>query len=66
MPAVLSVGLTLFVIGIVFALFYAEPPEGAREVLFMLLGIVVKEWANSMHYWYGTTRSSADKTKLIK
>lgn len=61
MPAVLSVGLTLFVMAIVYALFYSEPPQGAREVLFMLLGVVVKEWSNSMHFWYGTTRSSANK-----
>ena len=61
MPAVLSVALTLFIIAIVCALFYTEPPQGAREVLFMLLGVVVKEWSNSCHYWYGTTRSSANK-----
>ena len=66
MPAMLSVCLTMFIIGIVSALFYTEPPEGAREVLFMLLGVVIKEWSNSMHYWYGTTRSSHDKTKLLK
>lgn len=66
MPAMLSVCLTFFIVGIVTALFYTEPPEGAREVLFMLLGVVIKEWSNSMHYWYGTTRSSQDKTKLLK
>ena len=66
MPAVLSISLTGFVVGIVCALFYTSPPEGAREVLFMLLGVVIKEWSNSMHYWYGTTRSSQEKTKLLK
>ena len=66
MPAILSVSLTTFIVGIVCALFYTEPPQGAREVLFMLLGVVIKEWSNSMHYWYGTTRSSSEKTKLLK
>jgi len=66
MPAILSISLTLFIVGIVCALFLTEPPAGAREVLFMLLGVVIKEWSNSMHYWYGTTRSSSDKNKLIK
>jgi hypothetical protein len=61
MPAVISVGLTIFVMAIVYALFYSEPPQGAREVLFMLLGVVVKEWSNSLHFWFGTTRSSANK-----
>lgn len=66
MPAVLSIALTLFIVGIVCALFLTEPPAGAREVLFMLLGVVIKEWSNSMHYWYGTTRSSSDKNKMMK
>ena len=65
MPAVLSVGLTLFVMVIVYALFYAEPPQGAREVLYMLLGVVIKEWSNSCHYWYGTTQSSQLKTDIM-
>jgi len=65
MPSVMVVMLSVFVVGIVYLLFFYEPPEGSRDVLFMLLGIVVKEWANAMHYWYGTTRSSAQKTNLI-
>jgi len=65
MPAVLSAGLTLFVMVIVYALFYAEPPQGAREVLYMLLGVVIKEWSNSCHYWYGTTQSSQLKTDIM-
>ena len=52
--------------GIVFLLFYVDVPEGAREVLFMLLGVVVKEWGGSMQYWFGTTRSSAEKNSMIQ
>jgi hypothetical protein len=66
MPAILSIGLTVIVCVIVFLLFWLEPPEGAREVLYMLLGMVLKEWGGSMQYWFGTTRSSSDKTELIK
>ena len=66
MPAILSFMLTIFIVGIVTALFMTEPPAGAREVLFMLLGVVIKEWSNSMHYWYGTTRGSQEKTRLLK
>ena len=61
MPAVLSVGLTLAVASIVYMLFYLSPPEGSRDVLFMLLGVVIKEWGGAMQYWFGTTRSSANK-----
>jgi len=66
MPAVLSVMMTMFIIGIVVSLFSFEPPTGAREVLFMLLGVVVKEWSNSMGFWYGSTRSSQIKTEMMK
>lgn len=66
MPAILSVSLSLTIAAIVYMLFYIEPPEGAREVLFMLLGVVVKEWGGSMQYWFGTTRSSSEKTRLLK
>ena len=61
MPAVLSVSLSFIVAGIVYMLFYLQPPEGSRDVLFMLLGVVVKEWGGAMQFWFGTTRSSANK-----
>jgi K+-sensing histidine kinase KdpD len=65
MPALLSLLLTAFIAGIVFLLFYVEMPEGSKEVLFMLLGIVVKEWGGSMQYYFGTTRGSEEKTRLL-
>ncbi len=65
MPAIISVSLTLFVVGIVYALFYTAPPEAAENVLFMLLGVVIKEWSNSMHFWFGTTRGSQEKTEKL-
>tara|TARA_Y100000310_G_scaffold45158_1_gene42126 strand:+ start:912 stop:1400 length:489 start_codon:yes stop_codon:yes gene_type:complete len=61
MPAILSVGLTLAVGAIIYLLFYLSPPEGSRDVLFMVLGVVIKEWGGSMQFWFGTTRSSANK-----
>ena len=65
MPACLSIGLTVLIALLVFLLFYVNVPEGSREVLFMLLGVVVKEWGSAMQFWFGTTRSSADKTRLM-
>ena len=65
MPAMLSLLLTCFIAGIVFLLFYVEMPDGSKEVLFMLLGIVVKEWGGAMQYWFGTTRGSEEKTRLL-
>ena len=61
MPAVLSGVLSLIIVGIIYMLFYTVVPEGSKDVLFMLLGVVVKEWGGAMQYWFGTTRSSANK-----
>ena len=66
MPAILSIGLTLLIVLVVYLLFFAPVPESARDVLFMLLGVVVKEWGGAMQYWFGTTRSSSEKTRLMK
>ncbi len=65
MPAMLSVGLTVLIAAIVSLLFWVDIPSGSREVLFMLLGVVIKEWGSAMQYWFGTTRSSADKTRMM-
>lgn len=65
MPAYLSIGLTVLIGVLIFLLFYVDVPAGSREVLFMLLGVVIKEWGSAMQYWFGTTRSSADKTRLM-
>lgn len=66
MPSVLAVTLTFIIAGIVGLLFYVEVPPGAENVLYMLLGVVVKEWGGAMQYYYGTTHSSQEKTKMMK
>jgi hypothetical protein len=65
MPALLSILLTAFIAAIIYLLFYVQMPDGSKEVLFMMLGIVIKEWGGSMQYWFGTTRSSAEKNNII-
>ena len=66
MPSMLSVLLTAFIAAIIYLLFYVQMPEGSKEVLFMMLGIVIKEWGGSMQYWFGTTRSSAEKNTMLR
>ena len=61
MPSVLSIALTVFIMLIVYGLFYTSPPAGARDILLLLLGVVIKEWSNSMHYWYGATHKATIK-----
>lgn len=60
-PAILSGVLSLVIVGIIYLLFYSPVPQGSKDVLFMLLGVVVKEWGGAMQYWFGTTRNSENK-----
>ncbi len=60
-PAMLSAVLSMVIVVIIYLLFYTPVPVGSKDVLFMLLGVVVKEWGNAMQYWFGTTRSSENK-----
>lgn len=65
MPALLSMMLTVFIIAIVYLLFYVVMPDGSKEVLYMILGIILKEWGSSMQFWFGTTRSSESKNQML-
>jgi hypothetical protein len=65
MPQLLSFMLTGFIAGIVYLLFYVGVPEASKESLLIVLGIVIKEWGGSMQFWFGTTRGSQDKSRII-
>ncbi|MGI9278191.1 MAG: hypothetical protein ACR2PX_00965 [Endozoicomonas sp.] len=65
MPAIIVWLLTAIVAGLLFALFKFEIPESNQDVAFYLFGQAVTLWAASITYWVGTTRSSADKNRLM-
>jgi hypothetical protein len=66
MPAFITVAMTLILGGLLYTLFSFEIPESNKEVAYMLFGQASALWAASISYWVGTTRSSSDKTKLIR
>tara|TARA_R110002012_G_scaffold269279_1_gene453348 strand:- start:306 stop:797 length:492 start_codon:yes stop_codon:yes gene_type:complete len=65
-PTVLVYMLTVLIAVVVYFLFTDVVPESNENTLYMLLGSLTTAWLQSVSYWTGTTRSSADKTKLIK
>ena len=65
MPAVITVALTLLVGAVIYALFTTSLPDSSETILTMFLGVLIREWAGSLHYWTGTTKSSADKSKQL-
>lgn len=65
MPAVITVMLTLMVCGLLYALMEVNLEQGNREIAIGLFGIVFSQWAASIQYWVGTTRSSSEKNQLL-
>lgn len=65
MPQFLSLILTSLIAGIIYLLFYVGVPDTSRDTLILVLGIVIKEWGGSMQYWFGTTRGSQEKSRII-
>ena len=65
-PAILVYMLTALITGVTYMLFNAVVPVSNENTLYMLLGALTTAWLQSVSYWTGTTKSSADKTRLIK
>lgn len=66
MPAVICVALTFLVGAGAYLLFTIDIPDGNREIAYLLFGTLLAKWGDSIAYWVGTTRSSAEKTRLLK
>jgi hypothetical protein len=58
--------LTVLIAFVTYFLFNAEVPETNENNLYMLLGALTTAWIQSISYWTGTTRSSSEKTRLLK
>lgn len=66
MPTVICLLLTLMVSAGSYGLMVFIVPEENANILYMVFGQVITAWAGSIAYWVGTTKSSSDKTKLMR
>jgi hypothetical protein len=66
MPAYICGALTVLVGMGAAALFTMHIPDGNKEIAYLLFGTLLAKWGDSIAYWVGTTRSSAEKTKLLQ
>lgn len=66
MPAVLCLLLTVLVAVGTGALMQVTIPEANKNIVYMVFGQVMTAWAASVAYWVGSSKGSADKTKLLK
>lgn len=65
MPALLVVLLTVLVAAGTAALIFVQVPETNRSIVYMLFGQILTAWVAANAYWFGTSKSSQDKTKLL-
>ena len=66
MPAIICVALTGLIALGTWLLFDVGIPDNNREIAYLLFGTMLAKWGDSIAYWVGTTRSSQEKTRLLK
>ncbi len=66
MPAIVTALLTLLCGTMLYSLLFIEIPESNRDLLIQSFGTVLGFWGASIAYWVGTTRSSQDKTNIMR
>ena len=65
MPAVICCAMTIMVAAGAYLLFTLPIPTANAPTAYLLFGAVLTKWGDSVAYWVGTTRSSANKTMMI-
>lgn len=63
MPSIICIALTLMVSVMGWFIFDTPIPEQNKEIAYMLFGALLAKWGDSIAYWVGTTRSSAEKDR---
>jgi hypothetical protein len=64
-PPVLTMVITFGFFSLVAALIFCNIPESNKAIFYSLVGSLGTAWAASIHFWFGDTTSSADKTAII-
>lgn len=66
MPAVITCALSFICAVMLYSLLFVPIPDANRDILVQSFGTVLGFWGASLAYWVGTTRSSSEKTKLLR
>ena len=66
MPQTITMVLAFMVAGMFYAVAYGDIPKDKNEIIYLILGQVLTAFLTSVAYWIGTSRSSHDKTGLLK
>jgi hypothetical protein len=64
-PAALSVGVTAGYFVILLAMMLGKLHVADSQALLLMLGSLTTAWGGVIAYWFGSTASSAEKTRLL-
>jgi hypothetical protein len=64
-PPVMTLFITLGFFGLVAALMFCNVPDANRAIFYSLIGSLGTAWIATIHFWFGDTNSSNDKTNLL-
>ena len=65
MPAVLTIALVLMVGAVTTGMVFVSVPETNKDVLYLIVGQLLGTFVAAVTFWIGSSRSSADKNKLL-
>ncbi|MDN8037475.1 hypothetical protein [Burkholderia vietnamiensis] len=64
-PPVLTLFITLGFFGLVAAMMFCNIPDANKAIFYSLVGSLGTAWLATIHFWFGDTNSSNDKTAII-
>jgi hypothetical protein len=64
-PPVLTLAITAGFFGLVSALMFCNIPDANKAIFYSLIGSLGTAWLATIHFWFGDTNSSNDKTAII-
>lgn len=68
--AIFKYALAIVITGAVFYLLASlarlSIPEMWRDTFIMIVGVIVGKWSTIVDYYWGTSKSSSDKTELMR
>jgi hypothetical protein len=64
-PPVLTLFITAGFFGLIIAMIFCNIPTDNKAILYTLIGTLGTAWLACIHFWFGDTQASADKTQII-
>jgi len=64
-PPVLTILITVGFFGLVATLMLASVPEANKAIMYSLIGSLGTAWIGVVHFWFGDTMASTEKTNII-